>query len=193
MNAKLENYNQAVNKAKILLKQRNELKYEIVKLALNVCIIKEGNNTSHNKYTLTSFAKDIGIPKGTLSRWKLEYENVLKKVTIKKKIDRHALDQTMKRVTAKTSKKEVQRIYTKFSEGYNTKEDKTLRCYTDRIKSMHFFICYNVNLTSLDQEILKEFKKYCDEMSKAIAKNKDYKLVKPTEKLNKFIDTMHNN
>ena len=61
-------YIEAVKKCTLLVKQRNELKYEIVKIALSVCFIKKGNNTSIRHYSLSAFAKDIGIPIGTLSR-----------------------------------------------------------------------------------------------------------------------------
>lgn len=177
-------YIEAVKKCTLLVKQRNELKYEIVKIALSVCFIKKGNNTSIRHYSLSAFAKDIGIPIGTLSRWKLEYENVIMKINLKKeeKLNKHALNQTMRKVTASSTEDEVKKIYKRhLDSGYSTPEDKTLRVYTQRLKSMHFFICYSAVLEKLNEDDLNEVELYCSEMLKSIQNKKQRKIKKPNK------------
>lgn len=183
-------YREAVKQCKFLLKQRSELKYEIVKMALSVCIIKEGNNSSHRNYTLTAFAKDIGIPKGTLSRWKLEYENVIVKVGGKGKnfkLNPHALNNTMREVNSKTPKNKVNEIYKKYSTGYNTPEDKTLNVYNTRLRSMHFFICYGSDLSKLNSDELALMEHYCKDMLKCLKTKKTLKTKKPLATISKAI------
>lgn len=165
-------YKEAVKECKVLVKNRREMKIEVVKKALSVCIIKEGNNCSHKHYTLSAFARDIGIAKGTLSRWKLEYENVHKKLRKGTKIDKHAYENTMRSVKSDTSNKEVQKIYNKFLNGYNTPEDKTLFCYTNRLRSLHAFVCYKVDIKRLDQERIETVEIYCKEILKSIGKSR---------------------
>ena len=177
-----QKYQRAVEKCKLLYRQRNELKYEIVKMALSVCIIKEGNNGGHRLYTLSAFAKDVGIAYGTLSRWKMEYENVIIKVSEDQKnfkLDRHALEQTMRIVNNKTPKTKVLSIYKKYSTGYKTPEDKTLHCYVQRLRSMHYFICYGAVIGSLNKEDVKEMESYLAEMLDCIKKYKTKRTKKP--------------
>lgn len=172
-------FNQAVEAAKKLLKARTELKYEIVKIALKVCIIREGNNKSSREFSLTSFARKIGIPKGTLSRWKLEYENVIKKVSrvkgIQNKINSHALNQTMKKVKQGTPQREVIKIYKTYM-NYDNKEDKTLTNYLDRLKTLHFFICFSADINKLNQDHVEAVKTMCEAIVKRID-NKDRKVL----------------
>jgi len=187
----IDKYNKAVSKCRALVRRKNELKYEIVKLALSVCIIKEGNSNSYRNYTLTAFARDIGVAASTLTRWKLEYEKVISKIDRKgKKLNTHALEQTMKRIDAGSTKKEVQKVYDRYDTGYKNREDKTLRTYTDRLRSMHFFICYGSNLKALDKNDLEEMKMYCSDMVKCINTSKGKRTEKPTKAIEKAIQEL---
>jgi len=178
-------WDRAVLKSIELLDKRRAYKWEVVKLALSVCIIKEGNNQSFSKYTLTAFARDIGIAKGTLSKWKMEYQNVILKADIDlNKINKHALNQTMRKVNSNTTKSEVKKIY-KSHLKYNTREDKTLTCYVDRLRSMHFFICFGSDLKSLNPEKLKELNKYCLDINKAIKEMQSKRKPRPVKVIKK--------
>lgn len=179
-------YKEAVKKCREMVKTRTAYKWEIVKIALSVCIVKTGNNSGHRQYTLTNFAKDIGIAKGTLSRWKLEYENIVIKLpkTKREKLDTHALNQTMRKTSAGTSTQEVRRIYNSHM-NYSSPEDKTLRVYCDRLRSMHFFICYGTDLKSLNKEDLDCMENYCKEMLKSIKTKKTMRAKKPVAALNR--------
>lgn len=182
-------YREAVEEAKKLVKFRTELKYEIVKIALSVCVIKEGNSNSYEQYTLSAFARDIGVAKGTISRWKLEYENVISKVGVSdsKKINRYALDETMRKVKKDTPPETVKKIYSSFEKGFDNSEDKTMVDYVRRLRSMRFFICYSANINKLKPEMVKEMKSHLEDMLKTIntGNKKNVKTVKVKKAIEK--------
>ena len=100
-------------------------------------------------------------------------QELVKNVTTGKVPDKNKLQQFFKQVMdnqeiGKFIKGEVQKIYNKFSKGYKTHEDKTLRVYVDRLRSMRFFICYSAVLKKLDKGDVKEMRAYLVEMLASI-------------------------
>ena len=57
-------------------------KIKIVKLAMDACTIQKGGHRGKNLYTLTRFAKDIGMTPKILNDWVHTYQNVLEPLGI---------------------------------------------------------------------------------------------------------------
>lgn len=147
-------YNQCVERAKDLIKDRNSLKYEICELTLRVCDIKRGGHAGKVKYyTIKDFAKDIGIVYGTLEKWLLEHRRVVKKIGIKNpnKEDYKIIKEVVKRVKQNTPTKEVKKVYSKVSKF--TKEDYSLLDAIKRSKVIRNF-CQDTKLSELNQDDL---------------------------------------
>jgi hypothetical protein len=70
-----------VNRAKKLLREIETHQAEIAKLALQVCTIRHGGR-SNGFYTITDFARDIGIERKTLSHWVSIYRDILSRIDI---------------------------------------------------------------------------------------------------------------
>ena len=73
------NYEELVMEAKSLLTRSSLIKMKIAKIALDACTIRHGGR-SGNHYTLTNFAKDVGISRKQLSLWTLTYTNVVRHI-----------------------------------------------------------------------------------------------------------------
>ncbi len=63
-----EFYFSKVSEAKGILKKIKDYKRKVAIIALEVCDIRHGG-ISHNIYTITDFASDIGMNRKTLSEW----------------------------------------------------------------------------------------------------------------------------
>lgn len=70
-------HNRMIEHAKLLLKKRDEAKWEICRIALEICYIppKKGGRYD-DKYSITDMAEDIGMNRKTLSCWILDYQAV---------------------------------------------------------------------------------------------------------------------
>jgi hypothetical protein len=85
MKLKLEKskHNKLIQDAINLLKQRQEAKWDVVRIALKVCFFN--NKKGHvpkGMYSITNMANDIGMSRKTLSCWILDYETVYKCLNI---------------------------------------------------------------------------------------------------------------
>lgn len=157
-------YKQLVSKAKNLLKTRQDLKYEIAKIALKVCDIRVGGKTGAQDYTLVRFADDIGMNANTLHRWKREYELVVSKIKEKKPV-RKALEGTLKRVDKNTPPATVQGIYQEEVKKFQTEDDYLLHDHLKRLKNIDFSINHSFDLSRLDQDTLV----WCMQIARSIA------------------------
>lgn len=157
-------YKQLVAKAKGLLKARQELKYEIAKIALKVCDIRVGGKTGAQDYTLVRFAEDIGMNPNTLHRWKREYELVVSKIKENKPV-RKALEGTLKRVNKDTPASEVKIIYQEEVKKFQTDDDYLLHDHLKRLKNIDFSINHSFELSKMDQDTLV----WCMQIARSIA------------------------
>lgn len=73
------NYNQCVEYGKRLLDDVREAQIELCRLAMTVVTISNGGIGSKKFYTISDFAKDIGMKKNTLSKWLEVYNDVYSK------------------------------------------------------------------------------------------------------------------
>lgn len=77
--SKNKTYDQLVIEAKNLIVTRDLMALKIAKMAVIACTIKHGGK-SGKLYTLTDFAKDVGMPYKTLSNWTITYRMVASKI-----------------------------------------------------------------------------------------------------------------
>jgi transposase-like protein len=151
----MSQYNELVEKAKSLLSKRNELKYDIAKIAIEACSCRIGGRAGKNEYTVARFAFDIGLNANTLHRWKREYELVISKVP-KGKISRKALEETLKKVGKNTPAKDVASTYKAEEEKFKTKDDHHLYDIIKRLKNIDFSINHSLQLSKLDRQLLEQ-------------------------------------
>lgn len=173
-----EAYKKAVKKAIKLVKAIKDARYEVAKIAISVCDIKTGGGTGKNHYTITSFAKDIGINPNTLHRWRREYLLVISKIG-DNKIKRMALDATLKRVDSKTPPSSVRKIYVSELKKHKTEDDTKLEDCLKRVKTIQFLICHQFKLDKMNKETLLAIKEIClsidREIDERVIKNKPRK------------------
>lgn len=87
MNYSKLSYGQCVTKAKDLLQNIKQTKYEVCLLTLRVCDIRVGGHTPNGDiYSIAKFAKDIGMKKHTLRKWLEEHRNVVEKLPKNQKL-----------------------------------------------------------------------------------------------------------
>lgn len=75
-------YDQYVKMGKDLVNQIGCYQAQIAYYATQVCTIKHGGITKDTTYTLTKYAKDIGVKSKTLSEWVSVYKNVITKLNM---------------------------------------------------------------------------------------------------------------
>jgi hypothetical protein len=75
-------YKDYVSRARFLIETIECYQAEIAYIATQVCKITHGGRHSSESYTISKFAKDIGVNRKTLSGWISIYRNVLLKVGI---------------------------------------------------------------------------------------------------------------
>jgi transposase-like protein len=148
-------YKQLVEKARSLVKQRETLKYEIAKIANEACVIKYGGPVGKEDYTVTKFANDIGVNPNTLHRWRREYSLVISKIQESGKVNRKALENTLKRVGRETDKKEVSRIYQAEKEKLKTPEDYQFADIIKRLKNIDFAINHSLVLSKINKDDIR--------------------------------------
>lgn len=73
-------YEDYVKRAKFLIETIQCYQAEVAYIATKVCEIKHGGRTSVKTYTLSKFAKDVGINVKTISGWVSIYKNVIQKM-----------------------------------------------------------------------------------------------------------------
>ena len=82
-------HNRLILHAKNLLEQKQKAKWEICAIALKVCYLQDTKGkVPLNAYTITNFAKDLGMHRKTLSCWILDYQSVY----LRLEIDTHDLN-----------------------------------------------------------------------------------------------------
>lgn len=74
-----ESYQSLVEAAKELVQKTDLTKLQIAQLAIRACTIRHGGRST-GFYTLTMFARDIGVSFKQLSRWVITYKTVVSKI-----------------------------------------------------------------------------------------------------------------
>lgn len=77
-------YEKYVELGKKLVEETNDKQMKICSYAMKVCTIRHGGR-SGGFYTMTDYARDIGLKRKTLSEWMLIYRNVILKLTDKQR------------------------------------------------------------------------------------------------------------
>jgi transposase-like protein len=149
------NYEQCVTLAKGFLENRKIARIEICLLALRVCDIQYGGHYKGSDiYSLKKFADDIGIKATTLRKWVEDFRNVsLKLPEIPSESMSKAVREVAKKVTNKTSKEEVVRLYREFTSM--SQEDYSLLAQIKYCKAVRNFIL-ETNLANLNQDNVSE-------------------------------------
>lgn len=78
----MKTYQEYVALGKAVIEQVNDRQMKICSYALKVCTIRHGGR-SNGYYTITDYARDIGMSRKTLSEWLGIYRNVIEKLSEK--------------------------------------------------------------------------------------------------------------
>lgn len=114
--------NRLIEHARKLVETRNNAKWEICKIALEVCEVQLGGHGHEELYTITNFAEEIGMNRKTLSCWMLDYEFAKGNFDLSEPLD----DKETKRLNSAISKA---RMEVTGSHGtLATDNDKILNC-----------------------------------------------------------------
>ena len=156
------NYKNLVEKARKLVAMRNTMKYEIAKIAIEVCSSTVGGKESIHAYSLQRFAEDIGVHPKALYRWRREYEVVISKIGSEKKLSRKALEETLKKTKKDTPKAMVEKIYNAEEKRLSSAEDHKVHDFIKRLKNIDFYFNHSLVLSKADRsqlEIARELSK----------------------------------
>lgn len=89
MNINAIGYNNFVAFGKTLVKKLDNIKNhkvahqsQIARYAIAICDIRHGGTTTEQYYTITEYARDIGLPQSTVSHWVCMYRDILLKIGI---------------------------------------------------------------------------------------------------------------
>lgn len=139
-----------IEKAKGLLKDREQAKWEICRIAIELCEIKTGGHKvrkgDKKPYTMCNFADDIGLHRKTLSNWVLGYRRVVVNIDYEPEDFRGsdactfsgAVERTRKRVKEDEAVENVQYI---FSEEFNRdRYERQHQTFTKSIKHLESWI-----------------------------------------------------
>lgn len=166
MSLKNKKYTSAVKEARQLLLVREKAKLKIAKLAYESCDIIVGGHITGEVFSLTMFAKDIGMSKKTLSDWVHNYEIQLVAKGLKKKnknlevpTKQNDLNKIRKVLRSKEgglrkniTEKEVHKAIKEVaSTGEDDEEIAKLARY---IRQTEYKICHDLELETIDQEKL---------------------------------------
>lgn len=178
--------NRLVSHARELVKLHLEAKWEVCKIALKVCVIKQGGQVHSKEYTLTKFADDIGMNRKTLSCWILEYRSVYLKLGIdssKMNFDQAkrfsgAIARTRAvlynfkegNVEEKVANMSKERVRETFQEIMET--DKVTKRLGDFIKNLkhHEYTFTHEKFTKRHEKLLHDYKSKLADISEALEK-----------------------
>lgn len=170
--------NRIIKHARTLVELRNNSKWDICRLALEICDFVKGR-IPEGAYTITRFAEDIGMNRKTLSCWILDYRFASNAMDLSKPLS----DKETKRINSAISKA---RLAVKGNTGQWTltenEEQEVSSCvhkylheddHTWKLRSFirnskhHLFFLKGLNkkkLKQADRALLKEYSGYIKEI-----------------------------
>ncbi len=138
MNKNSDLWEQNIESAKTLIKAKNANQMEIARLALECCEIKHGGSVSHKEsmYTLSRFAKEIGIAYNTIHSWCLIRKNIFDKIedTDKYLVPYVTFQRMGSLVTSDTSRSDITTLFKERIAFSN--QDERLSTYVSSIRSL---------------------------------------------------------
>lgn len=150
-----------INIAKELYDSRKKSKEIILQIANKVCDLNTHGghlvNSKHN-YTLSHFARDIGLTPKTLWLWKKEYDILYSKFTKEELagVNRKQIEGIISVFGRDAKKSDIKRAIDKAKNM--SKDDKSLVDVMFRAKNIRFFITQKAILAKINQDKLKELR-----------------------------------
>jgi hypothetical protein len=177
----LKKYDKLVIQAKALVKEINDNKWKVAKLALEAVDIKTGGHLKE-VYSISKFADDIGLHRKTLSNWITEYKTVvvhlpeesLSLLPLKGTL-RGAITRTYQEAS-RTNQKDPEVIRDLFNKQfYRNQEDRELETFLRQMRNLEFFINKKIVLKKMDQQHLSELLFNCNKITNGLNKHfRDY-------------------
>ena len=171
----MNKYDRYVAKCREYVKKRDDFKWEIAKMSLELYPIKVRGHSkvqSTARKSYLDFSKDIGLNEVTLKHWRRLYVKVVSKVPLSKiaKLNTEQLRKIASTVGYNDSGARVLKLT-----NATTKEDRDvtyLRYLVRQQSAIEYNICSRLNLAKMDNDDLKAIKYGCE---KIIAKLSKYK------------------
>jgi hypothetical protein len=133
MNPK-DTWNQNVEKARLALKTQKSTQMAVAALALDACEVKRGGTTA--EYTLTRFAKEIGMESRLLSTWCLVYRKVYLKLAPQLQ-QKASYTQMMQMYTMVSSNAPASEVNSYFENEFVTnRRQRTIKKYGETLVSL---------------------------------------------------------
>jgi hypothetical protein len=165
-------WRECVDEAKILLKMTHESRMKIVALAEKCCTIHQGGRSTDSRYTLTRFAKDIGMNKQTLLEWYRLKKNVADNLTEAeqksiKQTDMIFFDRQLKGIPrgSEEYKSALKKKVKQFGNGKSETTRKMMK-YNQYLTSILFNVKNKAMIKGCDRTVLAEMLHKTREISK---------------------------
>lgn len=170
-NFKMEiTWEEAVSKAKKLIKNRIDYQMEIAEIAMSVCEITWGGARSagEDKLTITRFAEEIGMSAFTLSNW------ISVKKIVKDKIPGENYSYTTMCVAARTLNRHSTReqVLSKITEIEENSIDHTALRALSRCRSLLYVLKQRCGIVRCNRETLEEIMYFIKPMYSLLKKEK---------------------
>ncbi len=169
-------WDMCVSEAKELVKLRQEMRWDIVKLAEKCCVVHHGGHNAELRYTVKKFAAEIGITYTTLIEWmrlkRQVFDNLDKDQQKRASMtDLRFIDQNLQGVS-KTDSKFPDRVKSAYRRMAKTSQSTIkMQKYVRHLKSIQFNVKNPMLLKDCDQEVLTEILHLAREIAFELAKN----------------------
>lgn len=171
--------NRMIAHARELLETRNNAKWDICKIAIELCYIQKGGRPPKGAYTITKFAEDIGMNRKTLSCWILDYEFASEAVDLNDKLSYKenkrlcgAISKARMAVTGgyfDPKGSDVEAVKLKINE-YLKESDSLwkIRNFSKNLRHHNSFFTEEPKFTPEENKFFKEYKKELRALLKAV-------------------------
>lgn len=155
-------WKKSVQKAKILVTDFRDIRFRVVEIAEECCVVHHGGRESDNRYSLTRFAKEIGVAKGTLMEWWRLKHNIYDNLPEyrKKKMTYCGLGHldTEMRGEDRNNPIEFKRTLKKRLKALDAKTQTTIKMerYLKHLKTIQFNTKNRLMIKDCDKEVLGE-------------------------------------
>ena len=178
----LKEWEKVVNESKEILQAKERNQILIAKKAISVCVITHGGDVNKSTYTLTRFAKEIGINSSTLQEWVRVFNNVYTKLdsqfkSTAKYIDLHNIASGIDKNSSNKSINNIAMKYFKY-----TKNDYRILHYCKNLCSLYQNLKQPIILENIDLQVIQEVLFYLQACETSI-KNGQRKIIASNNKL----------
>lgn len=156
-------WKECVHDAKMIMATRQELRWEIVRLAEKCCVVELGGKPYDGRYTLRNFAKEIGLAWATFYQWYRIKTRIYDNLPVKQKdqvsfAELRFVEKEMATTGVHSPQKYSKQSVSQAFKKIKAKSESTLKMekYLTHLKSIHYNVTNELKIKDCDSEVLGE-------------------------------------